>query len=624
MSAETRPFKTELKQLLHIIIHSLYSHKDIFLRELISNASDAIDTARFRSLTNGELLEGDSEWKIRLEIDKEKNTLTIADNGIGMSPETIVEHLGTIAKSGTQAFLQSLKEADVKERPNLIGQFGVGFYSSFMVADKVVVESRMAGPKSNGVRWQSTGEGEYQIEPIEKEKRGTSVILHLREDCRDYLEPWRLRQLVKKYSDFVEHPVVIDVEKEENGVKTKVEETLNSRQAIWLRSKSEITQEEYVEFYSHLTHDHDKPAKIIHYAAEGVLEFKALLFVPAHKPMDMLWGEGRHGLHLYIQRIFIMDDCETLLPLYLRFVRGVVDAPDLPLNVSRELLQQSPLLEKIRSNLVGKVLSTLDEMKRKELEAYTSFYRELGEILKEGIHHDWSNKEKLADLLLFQSTKTEPGEFTSLGQYVEGMPQDQSEIFYLIGESREMLEHSPYLEAFLAKGEEVLLLTDPIDEFVTQSLTEFKGKKLHAVDKGDLPSEVAEEKKKAFVSLLEFMAKKIPEVKEVRLSSRLKESATCLVAKEGGVGAHMERLLQRMGKSKDLAPPERILELNPDHPAVTAIRDLYARKPDDPRLEGFCRLLYDQAVVAEGSKVKEPMAFARRINEILAAEAGRG
>lgn len=623
MSIETRPFKTELKQLLHIIIHSLYSHKDIFLRELISNASDAIDSIRFQSLTNSDLLEGDSDWKIKLEMDKDKNTLTITDNGIGMSPETIVEHLGTIAKSGTQAFLQSLKDADTKERPNLIGQFGVGFYSSFMVADKVVVESRMAGPKSHGVRWQSTGEGEYQVEPIERDKRGTSVILHLREADREYLDPWRLRQLVKKYSDFVEHPVVLDVEKEENGTKTTVEETLNARKAIWLRSKAEITPEEYTEFYQHLTHDTEKPAKVIHYAAEGVIEFKALLYLPNHKPFDLLWGDTRHGLHLYIQRVFIMDDCETLLPLYLRFVRGVVDAPDLPLNVSREILQQSPLLEKIRSNLVGKVLNTLDEMKRKEYDAYVAFYRDLGEILREGVYHDWSNKEKLADLLLYESTKTEPGKYTSFEQYLAGMQADQNEIFYLIGESREMLEHSPYLESFRARGLEVLLLTDPIDEFVTQNLHEYRGKKLKAVDKGEVASEVDEEKKKTFASLLEYMRSVVTEVKEIRLSGRLKESASCLVTREGAASAHMERLLARMGKGKDLPPPERILELNPDHPALAAIRELHARKPDDPRLEAYCRLLYEQAVVAEGSKVKDTLAFARRINEIVAADAAR-
>ena len=382
MTVETRPFKTELKQLLHIIIHSLYSHKDIFLRELISNASDAIDTVRFQSLTQGDLLEGDSDWKIKLIADKEKNTLTISDNGVGMSPETIVEHLGTIAKSGTQAFMQSLKQADAKDRPNLIGQFGVGFYSAFMVADKVTVESRTAGPKTNGVRWESTGEGDYQLETIEKEKRGTDVILHLREADKEYLDPWRLRQLVKKYSDFVEHPIVLDVEKEEDGKKVTTEETINSRKALWLRPKSEITEDEYVEFYKHLSHDPEKPAKIIHYSAEGAIEFKALLYLPQHKPFDLLWGESRKGLQLYIQRVFILDDCETLLPLYLRFVRGVVDSPDLPLNVSREILQKSAPLEKIKSNLVNKILSTLDEMKRKEYDAYLNFYLEMGEILK--------------------------------------------------------------------------------------------------------------------------------------------------------------------------------------------------------------------------------------------------
>lgn len=623
MTVETRQFKTELKQLLHIIIHSLYSHKDIFLRELISNASDAIDTARFQSLTNGDLLEGDSDWKIKLIPDKEKGTLTISDNGIGMSPETIVEHLGTIAKSGTQAFMQTLKAADVKERPNLIGQFGVGFYSSFMVADKVTVESRAAGPKTNGVRWESTGEGDYQVETIEKEKRGTDVILHLREADKEYLDPWRLRQLVKKYSDFVEHPIVMDVEKEEDGKKTATEETLNSRKALWLRPKNEITQEEYKEFYKHLAHDHDDPAKIIHYSAEGAIEFKALLYLPKHKPFDLMWGDSRKGLQLYIQRVFIMDDCEALLPLYLRFVRGVVDSPDLPLNVSREILQKSAPLEKIKSNLVTKILNTLDEMKRKEYDDYLSFYLEMGEILKEGVYHDWTNKEKLADLLLYQSTKTEPGKYTSLAEYVEKMPADQTEIYYLIGESREMLEQSPYLESFRSKGQEVLLLTDPIDEFVVQSLTTFKEKKLKAVDKGDLPGTVDEEKKKTFASFLEFVAKKLPEVSEVRLSSRLEQSAACLVAKEGSATAHMERLMQRMGRNKDLPPPERILELNPNHATVMSIRQLYDRNAEDPRLEGYCRILYDQAVIAEGSKVKDPIAFAKRVNDLLAADAGR-
>ncbi len=623
MTAETVAFKTELKQILHIIIHSLYSHKDIFLRELISNASDAIDTVRFQSLTRAELLEGNSEWKIKLIPDEQAGTLTVSDNGIGMSRETIVENLGTIARSGTRAFLESLKNADVKDRPELIGQFGVGFYSSFMVADKVTVISRPAGPANEGVKWESTGEGEFTVETVAKESRGTDVILHLRAEDREFLKPWRIREIVKKYSDFVEHPIVLDVEKEdENKQKTKVEETLNSRKAIWLRSKTEITPDEYNEFYKHISHDVEAPAKTIHYSAEGVIEFRALLYIPAHKPFDLMWGDSNKGLHLYIQRVFIMDDCDALLPHYLRFVRGVVDSPDLPLNVSREMLQQSAPLEKIRSNLVNKLLNTFDEMKRNEYDTYVNCYRELGTILKEGVGQDWTNRERLADLLLFESTRTEPGKLTYLSKYLEGMTADQSEIYYLIGESRELLEQSPYLEAFKARGQEVLLLSDPIDEFVVSALPEYKGKKLKAVDKGTLDAtQIDEDKKKKFQPLLEFIKGKLSEIQEARLSNRLKESAACLVADEGAMGAHMERLMQRMGRGKDVPAARRILELNADHPAVNAMLELFNRDAADARLEKYSRLFYDQAVIAEGSKVKDPVAFAQRINELLVKDA---
>jgi molecular chaperone HtpG len=623
MSAETVPFKTELKQVLHIIVHSLYSHKDIFLRELISNASDAIDTLRFQSLTQPELLEGNSDWKIKLIPDEQAGTLTISDNGVGMSRASIVENLGTIAKSGTRAFLEKLKNADVKDRPELIGQFGVGFYSSFMVADKVTVISRPAGSPADGVKWESTGEGEFTVESVDKPTRGTDVILHLRAEDREFLKPWRLRQIVKQYSDFVEHPIVMDVEKEdENKEKKKVEEVLNSRKAIWLRPKSQVTEQEYIDFYKHLSHDTEPPAKTIHYSAEGVIEFKALLYLPRHKPFDLMWGDSNKGLHLYIQRVFIMDDCDALLPHYLRFVRGVVDSPDLPLNVSREMLQQSAPLDKIKSNLVNKLLNTLDEMKRNEFDAYVGFFKELGPILKEGVAQDWTNREKLADLLLFESTKTEPGKYTFLSRYVENMPADQSEIYYLIGESRAMMEQSPYLEAFQARGQEVLLLTDPIDEFILPSLLEYKGKKLKAVDRGVLDSTaIDEEKKKTFAPLLDYLKGKLGEIKEARLTNRLKESAACLVADEGGVGAHLERLMQRMGRAGELPPSQRILELNPDHPAVVAVQKLHAKDPGDARLEGYCRLLYDQAVIAEGSKLKDPLAFARRINELLVKDA---
>ncbi len=621
MSSETLQFKTELKQLLHLIIHSLYSHKDIFLRELISNASDAIDTVRFQSLTRHEVLEGNDQYTIKLIPDEKAGTLTVSDNGIGMSKDSVVENLGTIAKSGTRAFLESLQQADARDRPELIGQFGVGFYSAFMVADRVTVVSRTAGPKDEGVRWESDGQGEFTVEAVTKESRGTDVILHLRAEDREFLNPWKIREIVKKYSDFVEHPIVMDVEKEEDGKKVTAEETLNSRKAIWLRPKSQVTQEEYDEFYRHLSHDHAAPAKTIHYAAEGAIEFKALLYLPAHRPFDLLWGDSKKGLQLYIQRVFIMDDCEALLPPYLRFVRGVVDSPDLPLNVSRELLQQSAPLEKIKSNLVTKLLKSLEEMKNEEYDAYVKFFKELGPILKEGVSQDWENREKIADVLLFESTKTEPGQFTTLGKYVLAMPADQKEIYYLIGESRELIEHSPYLESFREKGQEVLLLTDPVDEFVVHGLPEYKGKKLKAVDRGPLDQAVDEGKKKDFQPLLDYFKEKLPEIKEARLSARLKESAVCLVADEGAMGAHLERLLRRMGKGEELPESKRILEVNADHPAVAALKARLAKDPADPRLEVYCRLLYDEAVIAEGSKVKDPAALARRINELVARDA---
>ncbi len=371
-----------------------------------------------------------------------------------------------------------------------------------------------------------------------------------------------------------------------------------------------------------MSHDFEDPAKVIHYSAEGTIEFKALLYLPAHKPGDLLWGDGKHGLHLYIQRVFIMDDCEALLPPYLRFVRGVVDSPDLPLNVSREMLQQSAPLEKIKSNLVNKLLNTLDEMKNKEFDDYVKFFGELGVFLKEGVSQDWGNREKLADLLLLESTKTEPGKFTTLGQYLERMPADQAEIYYLIGDSRELLEHSPYLEAFRAKGQEVLLFIDPIDEFLVQSLTEYKGKRLKAVDKGDLGgADIGEEKKKEFQPLLDFMKEKLGDVQSVRLSNRLKESAACLVADEWAMGPNLERLLQRMGRGGERPATKRVLEINPDHPAVEALRKLFARDGKDGRLENYVRLLYDEALIAEGSRVKDPVAFARVVNELLVKDA---
>ncbi len=621
---EKLEFKAELKQLLHLITHSLYSNKEIFLRELISNASDAINKIKFDSLQHEDRLEGNKDWKIKIILDKDAGTLTVSDNGIGMSLAEAVENLGTIAKSGTRAFLEALRsKEEVKSHPELIGQFGVGFYSAFMVADKVTVISRMAGDPKDGVRWESDGQGEFIVESVEKPTRGTDVVLHLKPEEKDFLEPYRLRQIIKKFSDFIEHPVVMDVEKEADGKKTVEEEVVNSRKALWLRSKSENTDEEYNAFYKQISSDFNDPAKVIHYSAEGTQEFKVLVFIPAKKPLEMQWGDYQWGLKLYIQRVLIMDHCEALLPPYLRFIKGVVDSADLPLNISRELLQENPLLEQIRSNVTRSMLKALEDMKTDEYDKYVGFFKELGSILKEGPRMDWNNRERIADLFLFESMKTPAGQLTTLAKYVEAMPADQKDIYYLTGETREQLEVSPYLESFRAKGQDVLLLTDPMDEFMIPSLARYKDKNLKAVDRAE-PGESAVDatEKEKFAKLLDAIKSKLPEVSDVRLSTRLKESAACLVAGEGAMSAHLERLMQRWGKSDEFGPAKRILEVNPGHPAVQALNRLYEKDTQDSRLEGYARLLYDQSVIAEGSRVKDPAALARRINELLIKDVG--
>ncbi|HEY5975659.1 MAG TPA: molecular chaperone HtpG, partial [Geobacteraceae bacterium] len=484
----TKQFQTEVKQLLDLVIHSLYSNKEIFLRELISNASDAIDKARFEAHSNEALLEGNSDWKIKLAADKEAGTLTISDNGIGMTMAEVEENIGTIARSGTKAFMESLKEAQAANNPELIGQFGVGFYASFMVADRVTLTTRRAGDPKAATRWESTGDGSYTIEETEKASRGTEIVLHLKEDLRDFLEEWRLRSIVKKYSDYVQYPVVMDVTRTEpvtgadgavieggGDIERTVEETLNSMKAIWTRPKSEISDEEYAEFYKHISHDFDKPFRTIHYAAEGVSEFRALLYIPAKKPFDLFMPDKKRGVHLYVKRVFITDKCEALLPEYLRFMRGVVDSSDLPLNVSREILQEDVQIKRIQKNLVGKVLGTLAEVKEKEPADYLAFYQEFGPVLKEGLHFDYANKEKLQELVMFESSTSEPGSQVSLKDYVARMPAGQQEIYFITGTSRAMVDHSPHLEVFRKKGYEVLFLTDPVDEWVVQALTEYDG-----------------------------------------------------------------------------------------------------------------------------------------------------
>lgn len=620
--ADTHEFKAELKQLLHLITHSLYSHPEIFLRELVSNASDAINRVKFDSLSREAILENDKDWKIKIAADKAAGTLTVSDNGIGMTRQEVIDNLGTIAKSGTKAFLEAVKSQAGPSKPDLIGQFGVGFYSAFMVADKVTVVTRPGGQGTAGARWESDGQGAFSVEDVEKPTRGTDVTLHLKEDSKHYLNDWEIRSIVRKFSDFIEHPIVMDVEKDENGDKKTVEETLNTRKAIWLRNRSEVKAEEYSEFYKSIAHDDAEPARVIHYTAEGANEFRVLAFVPSHKPMEMEWGEPKTGLRLYVQRVLIMDRCEEVLPMYLRFVKGVVDSSDLPLNVSREILQRNPLLDSIRKSVVKNVLDGLAAMKNTEYAKYVPFHQGLGAVLKEGLGQDWANREKIADLLLFESVKTPKGEYTTLARYVEAMPADQKEIYYLIGEERELIEHSPYLEAFRAKGYDVLLLTDPIDEFSIPALGTYKDKRLQAADRGEIEDGRDDQPPAddSFKNLLAFLKGKLEDVSDVRLSKRLTDSAAVLVADKGAMTAHMERLMQRFGRD-DGAAAKRVLELNPAHPAVTAMRDLYEKDPKDGRVEDYARVLLDQAVIAEGSKVKDPTAFAKRVNELLVKSA---
>lgn len=621
MAVETLEFKAELKQLLHLITHSLYSDREIFLRELISNASDAINKIKFDSLNQDAKLEGNTDWKITITPDRAAKTLTISDNGIGMSREDVVDCLGTVAKSGTKNYLDALKGKDKpSDLPGLIGQFGVGFYSAFMVADRVTVHTRPAGEPGLGVKWESDGQGQYEVETAEKAERGTDVVLHLKDDAVEFLDSWKLRSVVKKFSDFIEHPAVLVTTTEKDGQTETSSDVVNSRKAVWLRTPKEVTEEEYTEFYKTLSHDTDAPAKVLHFTIEGQNEFRALLFIPATKPARFEWEEPKGGLKLYVQRVLIMDRCEEVLPLYLRFVSGVIDAADLPLNVSRELLQQNPQLATIRKTVVRKILGALETMKSNEADKYAVFHRELGSILKEGLARDWENREKIADLLLFESAQTETGKTTTLADYVAKMPEGQDVIYTLAGESAEHLKRSPYLESFRAKGYDVLLLTDPVDEYAIPQLREYKGKKIQPVDRGDVKADstdILQETRDRFVGLLNYLKEKLSEVAEVKLTSRLTDSAVCLVAEGAAMSAHLERLLKRSGH--DVEPTKRTLEVNPNHPVIEKLRFLHGENPDDSRLADYVHLLFDQAVVAEGSKIADPSAFAKRVNDLLLA-----
>lgn len=628
---ETLEFKTDVQKLLDLVTHSLYSNKEIFLRELISNASDAIDKLRFDALTNASLHEGDEQWRIKLFLDKEKNTLTISDNGYGMNKEDLLNNIGTIAQSGTKAFLENLKEA--QDNPELIGQFGVGFYASFMVADKVQIQTRKAG-EALAYQWTSSGDGKFQIEPLEKSVRGTDIILHLKEDCRDYLEEYRVRQIVKKYSDFIEHPVLLDVEREEvpqdkdgnpiEGAKPEKkisEETLNSQKAIWLKKRSEVKSEEYKQFYQHLSHDYSEPFETIHLSAEGSLEFKALLYIPAKAPYDLFHRESNRGIHLYVRRVFIMEDCKKLLPEYLRFIKGVVDSSDLPLNVSREILQEDRTLDQIQKNLVKKILSTLKGLKEKDFDRYLNFYKEFGPVLKEGLHYDYENKEKILDLLLFETNQTASGQYRSLSEYVEKMSKKQKDIYYILAEDRAQALSSPHLEAFKSKGIEVLLLTDRIDEWIAGALPEYEKKNFKPVHQGDLDFD--DEKKKEIkekTEKCEDLFKRIlkvveSDVKEIRFSNRLTESISCLVSEEGMGSAQMEAMMKAMGQ--ELPKQKRILELNPNHPLMGVLENEFKKDPSSAKLDEYVQVIFDQAILAEGKPLPDPLRFNKRMSEMM-------
>jgi molecular chaperone HtpG len=640
MSAETKSFQTEVSQLMDLVIHSLYSNKEIFLRELISNASDAIDRARFEAVSNPEVQEPEGGWKIKLIPNKDDKTLTIVDNGIGMNAEDLEANIGTIANSGTKAFLKELKEAEAADRPELIGQFGVGFYASFMVADKVELITRKAG-EDQAWRWTSTGDGTYQVEEAERDSFGTSIILHLQadEETQSFTEEYKLRQVVKQYSDYIAFPVVMDVTRKEKDQEASEEgedpvykdvteeETLNSMKAIWTRDKSEVEDEEYHAFYKGAFHDYEDPREIIHWSAEGTTEFKALLFLPKKAPFDLFYNEDVKGLHLYVKRVFIMNDCKELIPSYLRFMRGVVDSSDLTLNVSREILQDNPLIRRIGKNVVTKVLGTLSTMQKKDPDAYAEFWTEFGKVLKEGMHTDHANKDKISKLLRFESSKTEAGKTVSLQEYVDRMQPDQKEIYYLTGENRSIVENSPLLEAFKARNLEVLFFTDTIDEWVIPALPVFDEKPLKAVHRGDVDLDSEEEKKErqekrkeaeeSNKPVLEALQKALGDkVKEVRLSDRLTDSAAVLVADEGAIDANMERMMKAMGQV--VPETKRNLELNPQHPLMAKLKSMVEAEGTEDTLNEYAELLFDQALLTEGSPLPDPAAFAKRVSRLMA------
>ena len=628
---ETRGFQTEAKQLLHLMIHSLYSNKEIFLRELVSNASDAVDKLRFEALTNDSLFEGDSDLKVKVEFDKDAGTITISDIGIGMSRAEVIENLGTIAKSGTSQFFQNLT-GDQKKDAHLIGQFGVGFYSAFIVAKEVEVFSRRAGaPASEGVHWVCNGEAEFTVADTVRDTRGTVIVIHLKDDEKEFADNWRLRSIIKKYSDHISIPVVMekinyDIAEDESENKAEQAapefETINSATALWTRSRTEVSEQEYNEFYKHVSHDHADPVTWSHNRVEGNLDYTSLLYVPARAPFDMYNREAARGLKLYVQRTFIMDDAEQFLPMYLRFIKGVVDSNDLSLNVSREILQQDPNIDAMRTALTKRVLDMLSKLAKNDTEKYAAFWKEFGQVLKEGPAEDFANRDKIAKLLRFATTHTNaPAQDQSLEDYVARMKPEQKKIYYVAAENFNTAKSSPHLEIFRKKGIEVLLLSDRVDEWLMGHMVDFDGKSLQDVGKGalDLGELDTEEEKKAQEESAKTHADLIARVKkaleaqvsEVRVTHRLTDSPACLVVGDQDMGAQMRRLLEQAGQKVPESKP--IFEINAEHPLLLKLD----QEPDEERFVDLAHVLFDQAHLAEGGQLEDPALYVARLNKLL-------
>ncbi len=625
---ETMEFKAEVSQVLNLVIRSLYSNKEIFLRELISNASDAAEKLRFEALTDDALFEDDPNLRIRVEVDREAGTVTVADNGIGMSRQEVSELIGTIASSGTKKFLENMT-GDQARDSQLIGQFGVGFYSAFIVADKVTVRTRRAGLSAeHGVRWESAGEGSYSVETVEKPERGTEVILHLKEDEKEFADAWRLRSIIGKFSDHIAMPVEMlaedhrSEEEKEKEPKDPEWEQVNKGTALWMRNKSDITDEEYKDFYKHVSHDFEEPLDWVHNRVEGTNEYSSLLYIPKRAPWDLWDREQKHGVKLYVRRVFIMDEAEQLMPRYLRFIKGVVDSDDLPLNVSREILQHNKKISTIRNASVKRILGQLEKMAQDDAEKYQGFWDEFGKVLKEGPGEDFANKEKLAGLFRFATTKSEGDKQTvSLDQYIERMLEGQEKIYYITADSPAAARHSPHLEIFKKKDIEVLLLSDRVDEWLVTHLNEYKDKSWQSVakgalDLGDLDDGVSEKDQEKAAEenkpLLERVQKVLDgKVKEVRVSKRLTDSPACLVVEENDMSANLARVLKSVGQDAPSSPP--IMELNVEHPLLKRLDG----EPDEDRFADLSQILFDQALLAEGGQLDDPASFVGRLNQLM-------